>query len=345
MVTMTDIAEKAGVSRATVSLVLNGRETTVRISDLTRDRVLQVAQDCGFRRNELMRSAVSGKNRMLGFVVTASRKEAVARMLEGAIFEAEAQNYTVKVFLLQDNIWKPSLIDRCVELRLAGVMALYLEKPALAQFHKELKRFQIPLATLDGTQDQKWGVEVESDDAQAIALAVDHLADLGHQRIGFISGVPETRMSLRREAGFRQAMKNRGLIAHLSDAQIVHGHLNGESSEAAAREMLQNSPAPTAIIGITDGMAMAAIRGVRALGLSLPRDLSVIGYGGMALSEFCDPALTTVVQPFQAIGRVAVRRLLQRAHALEGEFQDSLQSELLPAELLIRASTARRPVF
>lgn len=336
MITMTDIAEKAGVSRATVSLILNDRATTLRISETTRHKVLAVAQENGFRRNELLHSAFSGKNRMLGFLVSQSRKEAVARMLEGALIEAEAQNYTIKVLHLPKGVLKQTVLNRCIELRLAGVMALYLGEDDLERLHKELTTYRIPLACLDSSRAQFWGARVSSDDGQAFGLAVEHLVKLGHRRIAFLSGVPNTPMSDQREAAFRAAMKNHGLEA----TAIAYGHLTGEGSEAAVAALLGAQNKPTALIGITDASTMAALRGARALGLSLPRDLSVVGYGGMSLAEFADPALTTVVQPFQDIGQAAVRRLLARVHSEAGSFDDSLHEEFLPASLVVRASTA-----
>ena len=336
MITMTNIAEKAGVSRATVSLILNGRDSALRISENTRRRVLEFAQDNGFRRNELLRSAVSGKNHMIGFLVRSPRAESAARILDGALMASEALGYTIKVLRLGEDKLDQGVINRCIELRLAAVIALYLPLDSLETLHSELAAYRIPLAVLDTHLALDWGVRVDADDAQALALAVEHLKEFGHKNIAFVSGVPGDAMSQQRETAFASAMKKQKLPA----GQVVHGHLDRQTTLDAAEKLLRGDERPTAIIAITDAIGMGVLTAARRLGLDVPRDLSVVGYGGAALSEYSDPPLTTVVQPFEEIGAVAVRRLLERVHSDEDGFDDSAQKSLLRAQLLTRESTA-----
>ncbi len=339
MITMTALAEKAGVSRATVSHILHQRDTNLRISEATKKRVLEIAAQEGYRRNELFRSAVSGKSHMIGFLAPSARPEPAARMLDGALETAENLGYTVKILRLTERKLSRAMMDRCIELRLAAVAALYLAPDDLETLHRELTVYQIPLAVLDTHTPLEWGVRIEADDAQAMHLAVEHLAQLGHRRIGFLSGVRGEVMSLQREAAFAAAMKTFGL----KPGPVAHGFLNGERSLEAARDLLQSQARPTAMIGLTDAAAMTILRAVRLSGLDVPRDVSVVGYGGMSLTEFSDPPLTTVVQPFEDIGRAGVRRLLERVHAADGAFEDHPHETLLPARLLVRHSTGPVP--
>ena len=336
MITMTHIAEKAGVSRATVSLILNGRDSALRISDTTRRRVVEVARENGFRRNELLHSAVSGKNRMIGFLVKSPRPEAPARILDGALMAAEEPGYTIKVMRLSGSQLDHGVINRCVELRLAAVIALYLPRETLETLHAELAAYRIPLAVLDTHTSLGWGVRVDADDVQAFGLAVEHLVSLGHRRIAFVSGVPGQAMSGQREAAFAQAMKKH----RLPQGRVVHGHLDRTRTLEVTTSLLESPSRPSAIIGITDAIGMGVLAAARRAGLDVPRDLSVVGYGGASLVEYSDPPLTTVVQPFEEIGKVAVQRLMERAHSEEGTFQDSAHQTLLPARLVVRESTA-----
>lgn len=338
MITMTALAEKAGVSRATVSHVLHERATSLRISETTRNRVLEVAAQEGFRRNELFRSAVSGKSYMIGFLVKSPRPEPVARILDGAVSAAETPGYTVKVLKVPENRLEKGLIDRCIQLRLAALVTLYLPAADLEVLHRELAVYQIPLAVVDTHTPLDWGVRIEADDTQALALAVEHLTQLGHRKIGFLSGVPGALMSVQRETAFRAAMKRFGL----KSGPVAHGFLEAETMLEAARHLLQHEK-PTAIIGLTDPAAMTVLRAARSLNLEVPRDLSVVGYGGMSLAEFSDPPLTTVVQPFEEIGQAAIEQLLQRVHNCATDFEDSPHQAALPARLWVRESTGLVP--
>lgn len=341
MVTMTHIAEKVGVSRATVSLILNGHESTIRFSEDTRRRVLEVAQQEGFRRNELLRSAVSGKNRMIGFLVQSPRSEFVARILDGALAAAEEPGYTIKIMRLPGKQFDHAVTERCIELRLAGVIALHLPLSSLEQLHHELELHRIPLAVLDTHVPLNWGICLESDDAQAMCLAVDHLMKLGHKNIALVSGIPGQAMSLQRDGAFQAAIKKH----KLGSGRIIYGHLDAARTVEATRELLQGPAAPTAIIGITDAVALGVYRAARLAKLDVPVDLSVMGYGGMSLTESVDPPLTTVAQPFKQIGEAAVERLLERVHAGKGTFDDTPHQTLLPARLIERESTAAAKSF
>lgn len=146
---MRDIAEKAGVSRPTVSYVLNERREGVFVGEETRRRVLEAARELGYRRNELARAMVTGRNRMLGFLAALPEAEATARMMAGALDEADAHNYTLKVLRLSGRTLEDAVIERCVELRLAGVLAIYLDAESLERLHIEMSRHCIPVAVLE----------------------------------------------------------------------------------------------------------------------------------------------------------------------------------------------------
>lgn len=337
MVTMTDIAEKAGVSRSTVSFVLNKRYNGVYVSDDTRERVTAAAQALGYRRNELARAIVTGKNRVLGFLVSSPESEIVARMLAGVLDEAEEQRYFIKVLRLRNNVIDKETIDRCAELRLAGVIVLYLNEERLNELHVELSRYNIPVATLDDSLAHPWGVRVISDDPNGCRLAIQHLFDLGHRKIGLISGRPDAGSSILRQDAYCEVMRQEGLA--VPPHYIVHGYWSVDKTEAVTRQLLSSPDRPTALICDGDIMAMAVCRTARRMGLNVPDDLSVIGFANIDAAIAADPPLTTVAQPFQEMGRMAVRRLLQLVDdESEGNSLEPIE-ELLPTHLIIRAST------
>lgn len=335
MITISDVAARASVSRTTVSYVLNRRESGVRISDETRQRVLEAASELGYRRNALAHAVTTGRNPVLGFLACAPEGELTARLLAGALDEAEAQNYFVKVLRLRNNTVNESVIERCAESRLAGVMVLYLDPAQLKYLQSEMKNYQIPVAVVDDSFPQSSGIRVISDDVQGCALAVEHLTQLGHRRIAFLSGTADSGCALLREEGFRRAMHSQGLS--IPPDYLVRGEWNVEKSEAATLQLLRSPHGrPTAIICAGDEWAMIAMRTLGRSGLKVPNEVSVVGFGDIGTAGFWEPPLTTVAQPFAEMGRLAVRRLLERIATPD----DALCEDILPTKLVVRASTA-----
>ena len=346
MVTMRDIASSVGVSRSTVSLVLNERHGALGIAEETRQRVLKTATDMGYRRNALMSAVITGRNPVLGFLVNRPEYEAPARILAGALEEAERQNYFIQVLPLHNfDELDRRVVERCLELRLAGVIVLYLNDQTLDYLHGELAPHRIPVAVADSSVSQNWGVRADTDDEQAMLLAVRHLKGLGHRRIALITArtLPDgstfpNHMTAPREAGFRGALRK--LRLPLREDYIVDGHFSSDATAEATQNLLQLSEPPTAIIGVRDMEAAHAINAAFRLGIKVPEQLSVMGYGNLEIAGHCIVPLTCVEQPFRELGRIAVRRLIARLQPDTTKlWLDKPQVELLPAQLIERDST------
>lgn len=337
MITISDVASKAGVSRTTVSYVLNGRESGVRISEETRRRVSEAASELGYRRNALAHAVTTGRNPVLGFLACAPEGELAARLLAGALDEAEEASYFIKVLRLRHNTINAEVIERCAELRLAGVIVLYLDPEQLKYLHAEMARYQIPVAVLDDSFPQDKGIRVISDDVEGCRMAVQHLVSLGHRKIALISGPSTSGCAQLREEGYRAAMYEASLP--VPSDYLQRGEWNEEATEHAAQQLVHAERGhPTAIICAGDEWAMVTMRTLRRQGLRVPQDVSVVGFGDFRTSRFWDPPLTTVAQPFQEMGRLAVRRLLQRIE-LPG-FNNAPREDALPTRLIVRQSTA-----
>src|SRR5687768_12302483 len=164
MTTISDIAAKAGVSRATVSYVLNRENTTVRISDSTRARVLEAAAELGYRRNELARAVITGKNRMLGFWVMQSNREPVERVLAGAMQEADENDYFIKLIGFDNEMPDARVIDKCIEWRLSGIIAIHAPEATLSHLKPRLDEGKIPLVVIDSQRVPAGSTHVRADD-------------------------------------------------------------------------------------------------------------------------------------------------------------------------------------
>ena len=339
MVTMGQVAARAGVSQATVSLVLGGSADRLKISQQTRDRVLDVARELGYRRNLLARAMVTGKSRIIGVVTTVQAGENIIKMLAGAMEAANDNDYLLKVMHLSESGIDNATITRCMEWRLAGAMVVGLTEGPQIRLQEEFRRAQIPLALIDNAPLPEWGVRFISDDAHGIRQVVSHLVALGHRRIAFLGGRTSV-LSDWRESSFRAALADAGLTVPPHWVRSTSWYDQGIMAEAAQAVLREDRP--TAIVCSADSIAMVVLRIARSLGLRLPTDLSVTGYSNAALSAYADPPLTTVDQPFQSLGHAAVMHLI---HCAENEDPGiSPRPEILfPTQLLERGSTAPPP--
>lgn len=345
MVTMRDVAARAGVSQPLVSYVLAGKKKGVSIRDETRARVWAAADELGYRPNELARAMMRGQSKVIGFLTRNPEAEHVARLIAGALDEADAQGYFVKVLRARGDESDERLIKQCVELRLAGVIAALLDEETTTRFRDELGRYNIPLALLDDHTVLAQGTQVLTNYEQAMGLAVAHLHELGHRDIVFLTGrsnsgstLPKTSRSDSqaappngREAGFEHAMRMHGLA--FSPDSVIVAEWDVAAMMSAVKSALQSSPRPTALIAATDATALPVLRAARQLGLEVPTDFSVVGFGDLHMAELCDPPLTTIYQPFHEMGCAVVQSLLSAE-------EDATENVRVEAHLVVRESTA-----
>lgn len=354
MVTMEDVAARAGVSQATVSFVLGGGGDRLKISAQTQERVLEAARELGYRRNQLARAMVTGKSRIVGVLTVPYSGENIVKILTGAVEACSQNEYLLKVMHLSYQGVDDDTITRCLEWRLAGALIVGLGEEAHKRLHEALQANKIPVAVVDNVPPVHWGVRIRSDDAQGIRQVVSHLTRLGHRRIAFVGGLPGT-LSAWREQSFRAALTESGCFApehwirnsSWSDQAVMEAEMR-----ALFRESCGNPP--TAIVCSADTIALVALRIARSLGLRLPEDISVTGYSNGALSAFVDPPLTTVDQSFQEMGHAAAMQVIGFAerhdagsdHARAAPPEEIAVSReiLLPTQLIERASTAPPPL-
>ena len=342
---MTTIAMHLGVSRATVSHVLNGRSVEQHIRSETQSRVLEMAQELGYRPNALARSVRSGKSQMIGYLVSAPRYEPYWNTIIGALDEAEQNGFTLKVLSVTPCTFAER-IRQCMELRLGGlIVRINHDKSTL---FAEANRVGLPVVTVDESVPQTFGVRVNADDALGCRAALDHLTDLGHHRIGFISsgfiGQSLEHVPTREEL-FLLQMAARGLDVPdgyvTRETMLVYGREregHEPASGLAAADALLEHPAgrPTAIFCWRDEAALVAIQACHRRGLRVPEDISVVGFSNLNAAWLCDPPLTTCQSPWEEMGRTAVRQLV---NAVGGEFDPSPREILIPSGLVVRQSS------
>ncbi|MDQ3813538.1 MAG: LacI family transcriptional regulator, partial [Armatimonadota bacterium] len=339
MVSMQEIARRAGVSAATVSYVLNDRVRRNSVSEATRQRVLAIAEELGYRRNTLAQAVKTGKNPMLGLLVadrSARHAEFMARLTYGVLDEAEEQDHTIKILRLHEDTQAERTIERCAELRLSGLIALEVGDEMLHRLRHHRLTENIPLVILDRSSYGESDVlRVRSDDAAGCRAAVAHLHELGHRRIAFLGGERAFAHVCQREAGYRSGLADYGL--KVPRGFVRYGDWSIEGAHRALDEWLAFAAPPTAVMCASDWVAWAVLGHAQQRGVAVPGHLSVVGFADLSFTEFTTPPLTTVAQPFEIMGRAAARLLLSHIHD-ESIALDICES--VSTHLIVRESTA-----
>ena len=331
---LTDLAEQAGVSTATVSRVLNGK---AGVSTQTRQAVLAALDVLGYERPEKLRTRSAG---LVGLIVpelTNPVFPAFAQVIESMLSE---RGYTPLLCTQSpggttEDQYVEMLIDHGVD-GIVFVSGLHADAGASPDRYQRLRSRGLPIILVNGFADGVDAPTVSTDDAAAMDLAVRHLVSLGHRSIGLAVGPDRFIPTRRKMKAFAENLRR-----HLGsdvDGHVVTTLFTVEGGQAAAAELIASGH--TAIVCGSDLMALGAIRAARARGLRVPDDVSVVGYDDSPLIAFTDPPLTTVRQPVQAMGHAAVSALLSEISGAP-----SPRTELLfYPELIVRGSTGAAPV-
>jgi DNA-binding LacI/PurR family transcriptional regulator len=329
--TIRDIAREAGVSTATVSRALRGLPN---VDPVTRERVRQVAERLDYVVSPAASRLASGRAGSIAVITPYIARWYFARVLSGI----ESVLQSTDVDLLLSSIGDPSEPNhvpahRKLRRRVDGFLVISL--PTDTEGVGEIFDLDLPVALID--TDRTGCSSIGIDDVAGSRMAVQHLVNLGHERIGLISGraLPTPfRPEENRFVGYRETLTEAGLAVD-PDLEAC-GNFTIEGGERAMTSLLARPNPPTAVFAMSDEMAFGALRSLRAHGLEPGRDVSVVGFDGHEMSEHLD--LTTVVQPVEQIGARAAQTLLDR---LDDPGADPVHVEL-PLEMVVRGSTAPR---
>lgn len=333
MTTIDKIASLAGVSPATVSKVLNNRPY---VSAEKRARIERVIAETGYVPSQRARGLSKRRSFILGLLIpyTSDQLFADPHLLEcirGIESETNARDYNI---LLSTAREPAEAASACVRLLRSDVIdgAVVLETLDLRPYTEGLSRADAPLVVI-GYLPEEGIHQVHADDYGGALQAIGHLLALGHRRIGVVTSRLRPFAIDERLRGIGDGLRSAGL--GLEERLIASGDFSIESGEAAGQALLSRDDRPTAIFALNDRMAFGVMRAAAALGLHVPRDLSVIGFDDIPLAELAAPSLSTVRQPGYALGRAAAGALFAQ---LDGE--PPAASSLIPTEFVIRGSTA-----
>jgi len=324
---LADVAKKVGVSEATVSRVLNGK---AGVSDSTREAVLTALDVLGYERPTQLRGQ---RARLIGLVLPELQNPifpALAEVIGGAL--AQRGFTPVLCTRTAGGLSEADYVDMLLEQHASGVVFAgghFAELAAPHDHYRLLHSRGIPVVLVNAAIDNLGFPCVATDDLSAAGQAFGHLVALGHERIGLVLG-PEDHMPSRRKlAAFQDHVARAGFAV----APVEHALFSLEGGQAAATRMLREGV--TGIICGSDVLALGAIRAVRRAGMSVPSDVSVVGFDDSGWLNCTDPPLTTVRQPIESMGKAAVALLVNQMEAVVAHPEELL----FEPELVVRGST------
>jgi DNA-binding LacI/PurR family transcriptional regulator len=329
--TIADVARQAGVTKAAVSFALNGQPG---VSAATRERILAIAEEVGFKPSSAARALSDGKAGAFGLVIdrparTLGIEPYFMQLLSGIQAELIQRHVTLLFTLAEDQADEIEMYRTWwAQRKIDGVFLVNLQ--VRDRRVPVLRELGIP-AVVIGTPRGSGGLPaVWHDDLAATRMAVEHLAGLGHERIARIGGFPRYWHSRLRTDAFAEVAAEAGLhaISIAADYTAEHG-------AEATRELLERAEPPTAIVYDNDVMAVAGLAAARRAGRDVPGELSIVAYDDSALCELVHPALTAMRRDIAAVGAEAARQLSRVAAGAEvGDLREELP------QLMIRESTA-----
>lgn len=328
---MRDVAERAGVSVTSVSHVIN---QTRLVSDDLRERVLTAMNELGYQPNALARSLRRKETYTIGVIMTNSADPffaEVTRGVEDACFE---QGYNIILCNSDSDLDKELFYtNELIKKRVDGILFLAAGGKS-TQHIRTMQQRKTPLVVVDRYIPDLAVDTVLIDNARGGWLATHHLIELGHRRIGCITGPSDLTLSAERVTGFRRAIQEAGL--KVDESLIVKGNFQYETGYQAAQQFLAQPTPPTAVFACNDLMAMGVINAAVKQGWPVPDRLSVIGFDDIRMAGYTNPLLTTVAQPKYEMGSIATTMLLERIHNQEM----APRQKLLDTQLVVRESTA-----
>ncbi|MDR3373114.1 MAG: LacI family DNA-binding transcriptional regulator [Ancalomicrobiaceae bacterium] len=326
--TLAEVAKIAGVSIMTASRAVNNRPG---VSERTREAIIRIADEIGYVANRAAQKLSGGQTHLIG-VIGQLHTGFTAELVLNIGSAARAVDYEMLVYSLpaEDRSPPGNVVDLLNQVADGVIVILPYESEYLAQ----LNRSHIPIVTIDQTKPDPFPAII-ADNYAGARLAMQHLYELGHKRIGFITGNERLASARDRRRAYADLCSQFGLEA--SDELVSKGDFMQKGGYEAAKRLLALKRPPTAIFAANDVSAFGAMTAIRQAGLRVPEDMSLIGFDDIPLAAQLHPALTTIRQPLPQMARAAVNLLLAMIAGIEAP------SPLitLPTQLVVRETTVR----
>lgn len=331
--TIEDVAERAGVSKATVSRVINGNYP---VSDELRQRVESAIAELGYQPDRAARRLRANSSEVLGVIVPDIQNPYFTSVVRGIEDIAYENHMNVLLCNTDDEPQKQEAYLHVMRAERAAGLVLAPSFGIRAEALQQLQRAGMPIVLIDRLVP---GLAIDSvlvDNVQGAYMATMHLVRLGYQRIGLIVGDQELTPGLQRYQGYQQALRESGISQEPGLVRI--GHFKIESGCLLAKDLLQSPVRPDAIFAASNLITLGVLKALRELNVRVPEDVAVIGFDDMVWATELYSPLTTVAQPMYEVGREAARLLLHR----KNHPAIPVRTITLQASLVVRESCGAR---
>jgi LacI family transcriptional regulator len=334
--TIRDIAQLAGLSKSTVSLVLNN---SPKVDPATRDRVLEVIRSHNFTPSSAATALAKGRTPFIGMIVPGLTWHMVAAVNYGVASVVERSPYEIILYTSTNEKDYGALVDRITTSALsAGLLVVTHDQPLDPL--EALYRAGLPVVLVDTLGTRSSMPSVGADNYEGTRVALRHLVERGHRRIACVQGPMSYPCCQDRYRGYLDGLTEAGIAPDPSLA--VLGGFHPPTVRERVAELLALPERPTAVVAQSDNTAYAVMQAVIDCGLRVPQDVSVVGFDDIASSVDTHPPLTTVRQPFPEMGRSAAQLLLDLI--AQGDSGDGAARQVsMPTSLTVRESTAPAP--
>ncbi|MGS2777087.1 LacI family DNA-binding transcriptional regulator [Robertmurraya sp. GLU-23] len=327
MITIKDIARLANVSHTTVSRALNNSPL---IKEPTKRKILEIASQLNYSPNVNAKSLVMQKSHTIGLFLTSISNGTSSSFLADTIKGVNSMitnEYNLFIRGIDDYEDYTSINSQ----RFDGII-LMSQSVSDNSFIYHVLQKKIPLVVLNREVEETSIPNVLSNDTEGARMAVEYLITNGHHDIAIIEGTPSFKSSHMRKEGYLQALMEAGIP--IKKEYSISGNYDMESGSQAMEQLLSLTSPPTAVFCSNDDMAIGAMNTVFARGLSVPNNISIVGFDDSGFSQYTTPRLTTVKRPVEEISRVGVERLL----SLIGRKEEEVERTFMKTELIVRDS-------
>ncbi len=335
--TIKDVAKEANVSVATISYVLNGKES---ISEETKSRVYAAMEKLNYIPNLSARGLVKNTSKLIGVVIPQTEPGSklmfsntfYSEIMSSIEYHARLRGYHVLISATDAN---ESYFTLAKQRNLDGIIIIGAYPDG---FYEEIKKAQIPIVLIDSYFSDHYFHSIRINDQYGGYLATKYLLDMGHREIGIFTGkIKEGGVVKKRYDGYLDALREYGIEP--DSKKVFEGIMDYESGLINAQKLIDNKTKVTAVFCIADILAIGAIKGFIKKGVKIPEDISIIGFDNLAISEYIMPGLTTIQQNISGKGEEAVNLLF---NSMSGTF-NTKQETILPISIVERESVKRLP--
>lgn len=330
-VTISDIAKLSGVSKATVSRVINGSKP---VSPEVKAKVMKVIDETGFKPSSLARSLSKQETKLIGIVIPDVSNPVFSELVKGMEEESNDSGYNIllcNTYLNHDKELK--YLEILQDKEVDGI--IFLTTDEIQEQVDFFKKFGKPVVTVDRVFKTMDIPSVGVDDYEASFKAVNYLINMAHKRIAMVRApLDDQSHGFQRYKGYREAMEKHGL--EIASDWVVEGDFSVKAGYNAMMQLLSASEPPTAVFFANDLMAVGGIRCISDNGMKVPDDISVMGFDDIPIASMFIPSITTTQQPTAEIGKQAMEKLVKLIKGEEVE-----RHSTFPTQLVLRNSTKK----